>query len=141
MIYRCIASYTSDQRLKELLNTMSADEARHYSYFYKIFNQYECIERNSTWKKGKTIVDRSKLVRDKDVGVAFEPLNYCWKGGMPFLSLEFENYLKTAGRIMKNNFKIKEAKQLLFQPVGYKGKTGNLYSTLLTFILKYQYQI
>ena len=80
MIYRCLADYARDGELAAMLRGMSADEVRHYGYFRRIFERYDARERNTTWRKARTLVARSQLVRDEDVRLAFLPLNSCWRG-------------------------------------------------------------
>lgn len=56
MIYKCIASYTTDDDLAAMLTELSKDEVRHYKVFRDIFDQYDCIEKNSFLAKSKILL-------------------------------------------------------------------------------------
>jgi hypothetical protein len=131
MIYRCLADYTRDAELGAMLRGMSADEVRHYGYFRRIFERYDARERNSTWRKARTLVARSQLVRDEDVRLAFLPLNACWRGRLPFAPLDFDQYLERAGQVMAEHFPFEEAQRMLFRPL----RNGRRFERRLVWLL------
>lgn len=123
------------------MRRMSTDEARHYSRFLRIFNQYNARERNSYWNKAKIIVSRSEHVRDGDLTMAFKPLNAYWVSQKPFTALSYAALLVLAGRIMREHFQTKEASRLLFQPLGKGRRVGALIVSVLASVVKRQYPI
>jgi hypothetical protein len=140
MIYRCLADYAADDELSGLLRRMSADEVRHYSYFRKLFARYDARERNSLWRKARTLVARSQLVRDEDVRLAFQPLNACWSQAKPFAPLDFDEYLARGSAIMAEHFPFAEAERMLFRPL----RSGRWFErsllSVLSRIVRNQYQ-
>lgn len=131
MIYRCLADYARDAELAAMLRGMSADEVRHYGYFRRIFERYDARERNTTWRKARTLVARSQLVRDEDVRLAFLPLNSCWRGPQPFAPLDFEEYLELAAQVMAEHFPFEEAQRMLFRPL----RNGRWFERRLVWLL------
>ncbi|HTO06796.1 MAG TPA: ferritin-like domain-containing protein [Myxococcota bacterium] len=131
MAYRCFADYTSDPELAAMLRAMSADEVRHYGYFRRLFVRYDARERNSTWRKARTLVARSQLVRDEDLRLAFESLDAGWSGSKPFARLTFEQYLERAREIMADHFPMDEAQRMLFRPL----RSGRWFERRLVSVL------
>ena len=77
MMYRCMADYTSDPRLAEMLRSMSQDEVRHYKQFQLLLERYDPLERPGLYRKGRTILERSALVRTRDLALVFDRLRPC----------------------------------------------------------------
>lgn len=127
MIYRCIELYTDDAQLKEMLHEMSTDEVRHYRYFRDVFNRYDEKERNSLWRKAHVVVQRSALVRDEDLALAFAPLNAGWTHEPPFDPMTYDEYLIRAQQVMRQHFPFEEAKRMLFRPL----RSGRWYEDIL----------
>ncbi|MBL0059357.1 MAG: hypothetical protein IPP35_09660 [Elusimicrobia bacterium] len=117
MIYRAIGVQTKSEELKKLMFRMSSDEIRHYKYFREIFHKYDSRERHSLWRKFQTIADRTKLVRDEDMNVAFSPLNHYWKKRMPFRALCFKEFCLGASSVAQHYIPFGTAKQMLLNPL------------------------
>jgi hypothetical protein len=139
MIYRCIGSYTGDPRLKALMKRLSTDEVRHYAYFRDLFDRHERTSHNALWRKARTVVGRSKLVRGEDIALAFRPLNACWRIGMPFEPMTYKAFLAAAGVVMRQHFPFEQAKRMLFRPLRTGARLENVVVDLLAAILKRQY--
>lgn len=127
MIYRCIELYTNDEYLKEMLREMSSDEVRHYRYFREVFDRYDERERNSFLRKAQVVVQRSALVRDEDLALAFAPLNAAWIHEPPFAPLTYDEYLIRTQQVMRQHFPFEEAKRMLFKPL----RSGRWFEDLL----------
>jgi hypothetical protein len=139
MIYRCIGSYTGDPPLQALMKRLSTDEVRHYAYFRDIFDRHERTASNSLWRKARTVVGRSKLVRDEDIALAFRPLNACWRSQMPFEPMTYQEFLAAAGLVMREHFPFEQAKRMLFRPLRTGARLENVVVDLLATILRRQY--
>ena len=141
MVYRCIGDYTGDAELKALLHRMSRDEVRHYAYFRDLFDAHDAVERNSFWRKARTLLSRSELVRDEDLALAFAPLNGAWRGPTPFAPLDYAGFLKKASQVMSSHFPVEPARRMLFRPL----MTGRLWdapaAALLALLVRRQYAI
>jgi hypothetical protein len=131
MIYRCLADYSNDPKLSKLLTRMSIDEVRHYREFRNLHRRSELVSKNSFMSKAKVLLDRSELVRDEDIALAFVPLNQHWKCNPPFQPWSYKKYLGFTAGIMKDYFQFKEAKRMMFHPI----KTGGFINKLMIDIL------
>jgi len=139
MIYRCIAEYTCDANLKCLLTAMSKEEVRHYAYFRNVFDYYDEQERNSLWRKARTIVDRSELVKEEDLAHAFQPLNKYWNAKQPFVELTYRQFLASAARVMSTYLPFEAAKRMLFRPLRTGTWHENLAANILAAVVRWQY--
>jgi len=141
MIYRCIGDYTTDAELKAMLHQMSRDEIRHYSYFRDLFDRFDADERNSFWRKARTVLARSELARSEDLALAFAPLNQAWREPAPFTPLTFPEFLTKAGQVMSLHFPIEAAKRMLFRPLAAGRAWEATVISGLTFLVRKQYGI
>jgi hypothetical protein len=141
MVYRCLAEYSCDPQLKSMLQEMSRDEIRHYTYFRDLFDKHDAIERNSFWRKAQTVLARSELVRNEDLALAFEPLNQPWSGAKPFAPLTYAAFLSQASQVMSRHFPVEAAKRMLFRPL-LRGHAWEAVAVrALAFLVRKQYAI
>jgi len=141
MMYRCLAAYTKDPELKRLLSQMSREEIGHYSYFRDVFNRHDAVERNSFWQKARTILNRSELVREEDVALAFRPLNHAWSGFMPFRAFSYAEFLAKAATTMSRHLPIEAGKRMLFRPLMSGRVWDSFVVEALAMIVRNQYAI
>lgn len=139
MIYRCLSLYTQCSELKHLMERLSIDEVRHYAYFRSLFNKYERVERVTLWQKSRVIVTRSALVRDEDLALAFEPLNYHWSKDAPFQPMRYPEFLGIASAVMLQHFPFDSAKRMLFRPLRCGSKLENVLAEILSVVVRRQY--
>lgn len=139
MIYRCLASYSTDPQLKGLLERMSTDEVRHYREFRNLHRRYEAIEENSFMSKARTLLARSELVRDEDIALAFSPLNRHWLSTPPFEPWSYDKYLGFTAGVMKDHFQFKEAKRMLFHPIKTKSWVNKVIIDILAILAARQF--
>lgn len=139
MIYRCLASYSSDPELTSILKRMSADEVRHYRKFRDLHIRFELIENNSFLSKARTVLYRSKLVRDEDLALAFKPLNDSWSGVPPFKPWSYEEYLRFTASIMRKHFPFSQGKRMLFHPLKTGGRLNKLAIEVLAILAARQF--
>lgn len=118
MMYRCIARYTRDPGLRALFERLSRDEVRHYRRFRKLHQRLQMRERNSLCARLLVLVDRSRLVRDEDIALAFAPLNDAWRSAPPIPLWSNRQLLQRAAGAMKAHFPFDEARRMLFRPLG-----------------------
>ena len=135
MIYRCMASYSKNAELAALLKKMSSDEVRHYGVFKKLHRFHERVERNSFVAKLKLITARTELVRDEDLALSFSPLNTNWEGERIFPAWSYKEFLSNTRKVMVRHFPYKEAKKMLFNPIGSQGFVGNMVLSFLSYTL------
>jgi len=121
MMYRCIASYTPDSCLRNLFERLSKDEIRHYRYFRALHERLQQREDVSLLRRLQTVVERSRLVRDEDIALAFAPMNNAWRGAPPFEPWTYHDFLKAAAMAMKLHFPFRQARRMLFRPLQIGG--------------------
>lgn len=115
--YRALASYTRDAELAAMLRRMAADEARHYSYFRRAFEQHNEREQHGPLKRFQVVVARSLLVRDEDLPLAFSSLNNHWSSPQPFVRQSYAGYLKLLAVLMRDHFPMMATARMLMKPV------------------------
>ncbi len=118
---------------------MSSDEVRHYREFRDTYVRSEVIGRNSFLKKAKTLIDRSELVRDEGLALAFRPLNNHWSGKAPFEYWSYDEYMKSTGKMLEEHFPFKEAKKMLFNPLETGGRFNGFIIDILAAVLTKQF--
>lgn len=117
MIYRCIGRHSADPALKQLMARLSKDEVRHYTYFRDLHHRYDAVERNGLWRKLKTMVGRSEVVRDEDLASAFAPLNTAWSAPPPFDTTSYRGFLGRSAEVMREHFPLEEGQRMLVRPL------------------------
>lgn len=136
MIYRCVASYTIDTDLKSLLLQMSADEVRHFKKFNELHQKYEPEEKNSFFKRARILLNRSNLVINEDIALAFQPLNCCWIKPPKFKPWDYKNFLENTAQVMKQHFPLNDAKQLLFHPLKTNHLTEKIFIEIIAKLVE-----
>jgi len=139
MIYRCIASYSNDPLLKELLKRMSTDEVRHFKQFKDLHQKYELEENNRFLRKAGILLNRSELVRDEDIALAFQPLNNYWVGSPPFKVWSYRIFLEHTAQIMRVHFPFEEAKRMLFHPLRTEKRLNKLLIEIMAKLVARQF--
>jgi len=117
-MYRCIASYSDDERLQGLLLQISRDEARHYKRFRQIFEAREAMEKNGRLRTAQTIFGRSNLASGRDMEVTFAGLNDYWTGPAPFTPLTFSEFMNQVREVVKVHYPTESAVRMLLRPLG-----------------------
>lgn len=139
MFYRCVESYSYSSQLKELMSRMSKDETRHYGVFRRVFDSYDRVENNGFIKKAQLLVQRSQLIRDEDLAMAFEHLNSSWKSPKPFQELSYQEFLVRAGEVMSVHFPFEHAKRMLLKPLRTEGRLNNLAVEVVSMMIRRLY--
>lgn len=116
-MYRCLAAYTSDPQLREMLRALSGDALRHYQEFERIRVRCEALERPSLYSKGRTIVERSARVRARDVAAAFRSIQVGWRSAPPFEPLSYARFLSRARPVLKRHFGFDVTLRLMLRPL------------------------
>lgn len=130
MMYRCIAGYTSDNSLRALFERLSKDEIGHYRYFRALHERLQKREKASLLRRLRIVVSRSRLVRDEDIALAFEPMNLAWRRTPPFERWTYQEFLRRAATAMKAHFPFREARKMLFRPL----QMGRPHERLAAFV-------
>ena len=117
MMYRCLADYTSDPQLCEMLRAIGQDDIRHYQEFQRILERCEALERPSLYRKGRTIVERSALVRTRDLALAFRSIPAGWRSAPPFEPQSYARFMARARPVLEQHFGFDAALRLMLRPL------------------------
>lgn len=117
-MYRCVASYSEDERLRSLLLQISRDEVRHYKRFREIFETREAIEKNGFLQAARTVFGRSSLASGRDMEVTFAGLNDHWTRPAPFTQLTFQEFMLRVREVVKAHYPTDSAVRMLLRPLG-----------------------
>jgi hypothetical protein len=117
MMYRCLADYTSDPQLAEMLRAIGQDDIRHYREFQRILERYEALERPSLYRKGRTIVERSALVRTRDLALAFRSIPAGWRSAPPFEAQSYARFMARARPVLERHFAFDAALRMMLRPL------------------------
>jgi len=119
-MYRCVASYSEDERLRRLLLQISRDEVRHYKRFRHIFESLDAIEENGMLQKVRTIFSRSNLAGGRDMEVTFAGLNDRWTSPAPFIPLTYPAFMQQVREVIKLHYPTESAVRMLLRPLGVR---------------------
>jgi hypothetical protein len=118
MMYRCMADYTEEPHLAELLRSMSRDEVRHYKQFQRMLERHDPFERPGLYRKGRTILERSALVRKRDLALVFDTLNAHWRCALPPVPvLTYREFLALARSVMQRHYPFEEMLRMILRPL------------------------
>jgi hypothetical protein len=94
--YRALAEMTTEPILKRIATNIAADEVRHYKYFYRFFQRYHEIERNSRLAIARTLWRRVTEVDTEDAFLAFK---HVWHGARPGREFQPGDYNEFRARV------------------------------------------
>ncbi len=95
-LYRAVHACADEPVLKEIADHIRSDEVRHYKYFYKYFNKYNAIERNSRQAVLKTLMRRAFELRDADAEIT---LRHAFFARHPQAAGDCEQFRPVAARV------------------------------------------
>ena len=115
--YRCLGTAADDGVLRRMLHRMAADESLHFACFRRLFARLERGKRLGLLTTYKTIVACAKRARDVDVQLAYSRLGAPhWYGGAPFPELEYREFVRRMGAVVRRHLPLGAAQRLLFRP-------------------------
>lgn len=115
--YRAIYDLTEEPFLRQLVTHIRSDEVRHYKHFYRYFNRYNDIERNSRRRVAGTIGRRLGEARKSDAEIGlWHAFNHCHpneaRDGKAFADL-----LTRVNRRVRRSYPIPQAVKMLLKPL------------------------
>jgi hypothetical protein len=135
MTYRCMATYTTDPKLQNLMRRMSADEVRHYRYFRRLHLDCNVSEQASLLARTRVLLGRSELVRDEDLAFAFGPINTSWKQAPTLPIWSYKEFRKATGAVMRQHFPFDDAKRMMFSPLRNGSRSSQVVAAVLAMLM------
>ncbi|MGC3962245.1 MAG: hypothetical protein QM803_02680 [Rhodocyclaceae bacterium] len=115
--YRAIYDLTEEPFLRQLVTHIRSDEVRHYKHFYRYFNRYNDIERNSRRRVAGAIGRRLIEARKSDAEIGlWHAFHFCnaheTRDGKAFAEL-----LARVNRRVRRNYPLEQAVKMLLKPL------------------------
>ena len=116
--YRMLSVVTREPVLRQLAAEISADEVRHYKYFYRYFRRYQALERPSRAAVLGILWNRSAEIDAEDALYAFKAVYLAANPDPGFQKSEYEAYRKSVFQLGKRDFPYEMAVKMLLKPLG-----------------------
>ena len=115
--YRTVHDYTDEPVLKQITGHIKSDEVRHYSYFWKFFEQYRKRERVGRTRTLRAIVKRVIEVANDDGVIAFRHAFEHRYPDRPFERRHYDAFLVDVKGIMRRHFPVEMGLKMLLKPL------------------------
>jgi tRNA isopentenyl-2-thiomethyl-A-37 hydroxylase MiaE len=115
--YRTVHQYTDEPVLREITGHIKSDEVRHYSHFYKFYQQHHARERVGRSKSMRAIVRRVIEVANDDGLIAFRHAFAYRYPQRVFERRHYDAFLGDVRRIMRRHFPVEMALKMLLKPL------------------------
>ena len=115
--YRTVHQYTDEPVLKAITGHIKSDEVRHYSHFYKFYQQHHARERVGRAKSTRAIIRRVIEVANDDGLIAFRHAFAYRHPQRVFERRHYDAFLGDVRRIMRRHFPVEMALKMLLKPL------------------------
>jgi len=115
--YRMLSDQCREPVLKQLAARISADEVRHYKYFYRYFRRYQALERPSRINVLRTLWRRAVEVDAEDAFCAFKAAFLTRNPGIPFERNQYRIYRDGIVQIARRHLPLGMAIKMLLRPL------------------------
>jgi rubrerythrin len=122
--YRMLSEQCREPVLKQLAAKISADEVRHYKYFYRYFRRYQALERPSRASVLRTLWRRAAEVEAEDAFCAFKAAFLARNPGIPFQRNHYQIYRDGIVQLARHHFPLGMAIKMLLRPLGLNAAVG-----------------
>jgi len=115
--YRTVHDYTDEPVLKRITGHIKSDEVRHYSYFWKFFEQYRERDGVGRTRTLRAIVKRVIEVANDDGLIAFRHAFAHRYPDRPFERRHYDAFLVEVKGIMRRHFPVEMGLKMLLKPL------------------------
>ena len=115
--YRTVHDYTDEPVLKRITGHIKSDEVRHYSHFWKFFEQYREREGVGRTRTLRAIVKRVIEVANDDGLIAFRHAFAHRYPDRPFERRHYDAFLVEMKGIMRRHFPVEMGLKMLLKPL------------------------
>ena len=126
--YRMVHDYTDEPVLKTITGHIKSDEVRHYSHFWRFFEQYRRREKVGRTKVLRAIVRRVVEVSNDDGLIAFRHAFATRYPQRRFERGHYDQFQRDLKRILRGHYPFDMALKMLLKPL-------NLPATLHSLVL------
>jgi hypothetical protein len=113
--YRALADATEEPVLKQLALLISADEVRHYKYFYRFFRRYHARARTSRLVVARTLWRRMMETDAVDGYIAFKHVFRA--SGRDFRPSDYRAFRRNARHLAGRHYPVPMAVRMLLKPL------------------------
>jgi len=124
--YRTLHEYSDEPVLKEITGHIKSDEVRHYSYFWKFFEQYRARERIGRARTLLAIVRRVAEVADDDGLIAYRHAFAYRHPERTFERRHYDAFLGEMKRIMRRHYPVEMGLKMLLKPLDLPARLQNM---------------
>jgi len=124
--YRTVHDYTDEPVLKEITGHIKSDEVRHYSYFWKSFEQYRARERVGRARTLRAIVRRVIEVANDDGLIAYRHAFAYRHPGRAFERRYYDAFLREMKQILRRHYPVEMGLKMLLKPLDLPARLQHL---------------
>jgi hypothetical protein len=135
--YRTLSEAAPDPVLKQIAANISADEVRHYKYFYHYFRHYRDRERPSRLKVLRQLWRRGAGVKAEDAHVAFKHAFLVREPDKIFTEAEYDKFRASFRRIGQKAFPYEMAVKMILKPLDLSPPVGRFAQPALEYTTRY----
>ena len=115
--YRMVHDYTDEPVLKTITGHIKSDEVRHYSYFWRFFEQYRQREKVGRTKVLRAIVRRVAEVTSDDGLIAYRNVFATRYPQRRFEQRYYDQFQLEVKRILRGHYPYEMALKMLLKPL------------------------
>ena len=131
--YRALSQASPCPVLKQIAANISADEVRHYKYFYRYFLHYRDRERPSRFQILRQLWHRGAGVKAEDAYIAFKHTFAVRYPEKSFADADFHEFRSSLRRIGQNAFPYEMAVKMILKPLGLSPPLGRVVQPTLEY--------
>ena len=135
--YRTLSEASPDPVLKQITENISADEVRHYKYFYHYFCHYRDRERPSRLAILRQLWRRGAGVKAEDAYVAFKHAFLVRNPDATYSEAEYDKFRASFRRIGRKAFPYEMAVKMILKPLGLSPPLGRVVQPTLEYTTRY----
>jgi hypothetical protein len=124
--YRALAEMSPEPVLRTIAAAISADEVRHYKYFYRFFLRYREREQPSRTAVARTLWARIGEVDAEDAFYAFKHVYLAWNPDAEFREGDYAAFRAQLRPLAVRHFPHRMASKMLLKPLGLSAPLGRL---------------
>jgi hypothetical protein len=135
--YRTLSDAVPEPVLKQITAHISADEVRHYKYFYHYFLHYRDRERPSKLAILRQLWSRGAGVKAEDAYIAFKHAFLVRNPGAAFTEADYDKFRASFRRIGRRAFPYEMAVKMILKPLGLSAPLGRVVQPTLEYTTRY----
>jgi hypothetical protein len=115
VFYRAFSRAADDAELRGLAAEAAREHAAYFGEFRRAFERCSRRERPGPAGTVGILLEAARIARDREVALAFESLERCWNGPKSFVALEYREFLRRAGTLVRHHAALGPIERFLFR--------------------------